>query len=75
VAVGSMVGPDAAGSGAAARVPPAWWAQLLGRPSKQTHAAVPDTLTAELQVKRLVCPLLEAVSFIGRLGSGVRRRL
>jgi hypothetical protein len=30
----------------------------------QTHAAVLDTLTGELRVKRLVCPPLEVVPFL-----------
>jgi transposase len=38
----------------------------------QTHAAVLDTLTGELRVKRLVCPPLEVVPFLEGLGPGVR---
>ena len=38
----------------------------------QTHAAVLDVLTGELQVKRLVCPPLEVVSFLQGLGGSVR---
>src|SRR4029450_8269368 len=38
----------------------------------QTHAAVLDTLTGELRVKRLVCPPLEGVPFLQGVGAGVR---
>ena len=38
----------------------------------QTHAAVLDTLTGELRVKRLACPPGEVVSFLAELGAGVR---
>jgi len=37
----------------------------------QTHAAVLDTLTGEVKVRRLVCPPLEVVSFLEELGGGV----
>ena len=38
----------------------------------QTHAAVLDTLTGELRVRRLICPPLEVVMFLEGLGGGVR---
>ncbi|HEY7438554.1 MAG TPA: IS110 family transposase, partial [Acidimicrobiia bacterium] len=37
----------------------------------QTHAAVLDTLTGEVRVRRLVCPPLEVVGFLQDLGRGV----
>jgi len=37
----------------------------------QTHAAVLDTLTGELRVRRLSCPPLEVVPFLQALGGGV----